>query len=546
MVASMRRCPGILAIALASLVGWAEVFAGSADPGDPLLPVADEIRREATLPAHGPIGRPLPLAGHWNTGTLPNGFSPDYQMDMIRQGHYLLPWFQMPKPDQDKGTAYYEAPVKKAAAQKLPISLVGTQWERVLSSDAAFLKLPAEQNPNVVSTFGGILPKVSPFGPEQPWRQAGQHWTTGKLMRTLQSWYPNPPLVLFVSNNEHDRLSWTEVETDRRYFQQYGLAKDRNFKRKVVGDGWIPRYRQLLQGMRENLSPAWAGAARFIGYGAFETWSYGLQGNWERFSLHTDDRFSPWPLAWQGASVPYYMYNFNRGQTDHTVYSPQIHAMNWLFMLEEAQRMSPDFWFEISTWDGHTKERSSDKRLQLAEGGKPYGPERYEGLVQFGAWLTRPRVVREFRFWNEMRIHQEPYFNSVMAVVDRVHTDSLLRRFWRKGELVGNPSRPHPFQTDVPIRDQKISRWYLLNTDLDPAQPWIWSTELPVYAIALVAGQAPRREWLVYAFSPQQNRPAVEVEIPGYRTVTVAASPGGEFSHVQEETGGVVALATKP
>lgn len=499
---------------------------------DDRLSTVEEIRQEAIRTESDPIGHSLPLAGHWNMGALPNGFNPDYQMKMIEQGHYLLPWFQMPDPVRNQDSTYYVGAIKKAAMLGLPISLVGTQWEKLLSTDPSFFKLPTDQNPNVVSLLGITLPKVSPFGPEEPWLQVGRRWTSGTMMAALQKWYPNPPLVLFVSNNEHNRLLWTEAEIDQRYVKQYGLGQDDNFKRRVIGDGWVSRYRQLLLGMREALSPEWAGKSRFIGYNALQTWSYGLQNSWDRYSLHTEDRNSPWPLVWEGASMPYYMYDFQKAQNDYTVYSPQVHAMNWLFMLEEARKQSPEFWFELSTWDGHGED--DDKRQSLAKTGGGYNPARYGGLVQFGAWLVRPRVVREFRFWKETLKDEVAYFDAVMAVVDRVHNQPDLRRFWRKGELLANPTRQHPFQSEIPLQHQTINRWYLLNTNLDPALPWSKATELPVYAIALVLGNAPNREWLVYGFSPLAERGNVKVVIPGYREVSISATPSGTFSLVRE------------
>ena len=39
--------------------------------------------------------------------------------------------------------------------------------------------------------------------------------------------------------------------------------------------------------------------------------------------------------------------------TDYTLWSPQIETMNWVFMLDEVQRTRPEFWFELSTWDGN-------------------------------------------------------------------------------------------------------------------------------------------------------------------------------------------------
>jgi hypothetical protein len=36
--------------------------------------------------------------------------------------------------------------------------------------------------------------------------------------------------------------------------------------------------------------------------------------------------------------------------------------MNWTFMLDEAFRTNPNFWFELSTWDGYEPTLPNDKR----------------------------------------------------------------------------------------------------------------------------------------------------------------------------------------
>lgn len=48
------------------------------------------------------------------------------------------------------------------------------------------------------------------------------HFRITPAMDRLQEIYPFPPLVLFVSNNEHDRLKWTEVEKSKRYLGKLG------------------------------------------------------------------------------------------------------------------------------------------------------------------------------------------------------------------------------------------------------------------------------------------------------------------------------------
>jgi len=67
------------------------------------------------------------------------------------------------------------------------------------------------------------------------------------------------------------------------------------------------------------------------------------------YSLTTQGRIDPWPLAWDGGSPSFYNHSWNPA-ADYTVWSPQIESMNWPFMLDEALKLNPKFWFEISVW----------------------------------------------------------------------------------------------------------------------------------------------------------------------------------------------------
>lgn len=529
---TIGRRKGLFLVTLLSVVilqPWLGPQTSAAD-NDVLRPVAEEIRYEATLSNNSKIGRPLPLTAHWNTGELSGGFNPEYQMAMIEKGHYLLPWFQMPDLKKPLETTYYEEPLKKAASLNLPFVLKGTQWEEQLTLDTKYSSLPAGQNPNVVDTNGNVLPGLCPFSPTAPWAEVGKAWTANSTLTLLQQWYPNPPKVIFLSNNEARRLRWTEVETSQRYLSTYGLTKDADFKRKVVGEGWITRYRYLQDGMRDGLTAkAWKEQASFVGYNAFGPRAFGRWAEWDIYSLHTSGAIEPWPLAWDGASPPTYLDSWSP-ITDYTVMSPQIEAMNWIFMLNEAYELNPEFWFEISTYDG-----GPEKLAYFTSLGQTYSPARYGGMIQFQLWLLRPRAVREFRPWTDTVQNAEPYFLPIVEAVDRVHTNSILRKFWRKGQLVVNPAHSHPYDSNVPDNYKAASRWFLLDTNLDPSRPWSLTTELPVFSIALLLGQAPEREWLIYAHSPLAERKDVTVTLPGYGPVKINANPSGTFFHASEK-----------
>src|SRR5690606_13556822 len=104
------------------------------------------------------------------------------------------------------------------------------------------------------------------------------------------------------------------------------------------------------------------------------------------------------------------------------------------------------------------------------------------------------------------------------------------------GELVANPKHSHPYQTLLPEDFAKKQRWFLLDTSVDPKRPWNLYTNLPVFALALVRGKAPNREWLVYAHAPLEPQKGVEIEIPGYRSITTDVAIEGTFVHITESS----------
>src|SRR5207244_13429401 len=89
---------------LLAALSLAPRFAACADAAR----VADEIRIEAIRSNQDATGRPLPLASHWTTGIHPlsKGWAPVQQMQLIEQGHYLLPWFQHPDSEDEFDNDY--------------------------------------------------------------------------------------------------------------------------------------------------------------------------------------------------------------------------------------------------------------------------------------------------------------------------------------------------------------------------------------------------------------------------------------------------------
>jgi hypothetical protein len=537
--------------------------------------VAAVIRREALMPPRGPHGRPLPLASHWNQGTVKGTFEPDHQIALLQQGHHILPWMSWPTgdPDSERFAAYYERLLKYFAALNLPVSIRGTQWNAMLVKKR-YRDGPASQWAGTIAPDGRRLAKLSPFGAISPWKDPSHEYVDTPAMRRAQELYPDPPLVLWVSNNEPPDLRWAKhgplEELSKRYLEQFGRDRSDEFRRLVVAEGWIERYQVMFQAMREKLAnETWKRNVRFVGYGAFGPAHFGRWDGWKVYSLSTDRWTSPHWLYWQGGSPSYYTNNWSDNR-DHWVFSTQVESMNWVFMLDEAWQANPDFWFEISTWDGNDvkawlqgvgatvpselavkssrqltpRQRNEldeklikkSKTLQYMVDGQDYPPERAAGWLQFGMWLLRPRAVREFRGHATPLEPVKPYWMETVKAVDRVYANKTLTEFWRHGELVANPARRHPYQIDIPNKYEHIHRWYLLSTNLDPKHHWDQHTNIPVFSIALVRGQIGSRRWVLYAHSPLKDRRQVVITIPDYGTVAVDVPRAGAFYLVEERT----------
>ncbi len=270
---------------------------------------------------------------------------------------------------------------------------------------------------------------------------------------------------------------------------------------------------------------------------AFGPPHFGRMDNWYIHSFVTEERLDSWPLVWEGGSPSYYTHNWNES-TDYRVWSPQVESQNWICMLEGTYRERPDFWFEISVWDGNpaSREKSKYRRKMdfYIERGQRWSPERYAGFVQFGLWLLTPRVVREFRGSTVPRAEFAQDFEALVGAVDRVWTNPVLKDFWRQGKLVPNRAWKHPYQKNIPEKWKTADRWFQLDTSLDPPRPWELATELPVFALARVLGKKGDRRWLLYAHSPVEPRRGVEITIPEWGKVTVDVTPGGNFYLIRE------------
>jgi hypothetical protein len=313
----------------------------------------------------------------------------------------------------------------------------------------------------------------------------------------------------------------------------YGTLAERREIQAILGEARTWEGRRLPTGRgRRGLDRALSGAP--AGYAG---WS------------DQPGRICPHPLMWDGGSPSYYTHDWNPS-TDYTTWSPQIEFQNLVFMQQEAYRLNPEFWLEFSVWDGYDgptrASQYTPKRDVYQQRGQTYDPHRYAGFVQFGMWLLRPRVVREYRGWTFPVEEGLPYFMAIVQAVDRVHLDPVLREFWRHGKLVPNRARQHPYRSGIPEAYAAVDRWFLLDADANPPdEPWSLSQVIPVFSLALMQGASPERRWLVYAHAPLGDRQNVQITIPDYRQVTLDVSRGGSFSLLDEQTGEVSSIESR-
>ncbi|MBI2378492.1 MAG: hypothetical protein HYV07_31120 [Deltaproteobacteria bacterium] len=508
----IRRIPSSIVVVALS------IFTPKTEASEPPSAVVELLRE---LSRDGSEGRPLPVAAHWATGAGDQTFTTPYQLELLAKGHHVLPTVLAGPKKIVERPGPLSASLATLRQWGAPFSLRVAQPEMTIfrkdwpkDDPGKWRRAPAEESPFAVGLTGTIELRLSPFGAVDPWREAGLSFTRDAPFLALQAAYPEPPLVIFLSNDEAKKLKGALHLKERRFVERFGLTLSSSTADRAAAEGWRERYGALIGGWREGMSKRWRDVTKFVGYKSF--------GN----------------LAWDGAAPSYYTYDWN-DSTDFTLDSPQVHAMSFVPPLERLRARKGGYWFELSVWDGNCGSaprcaKKRQKRDLYAARGQSFTPERYAGFVQFGMWLTTPRVVREFRPSLAAREDFGAHFEALVAAVDRVWKSPVLSEFWRQGELVPNPERTNPDEPR-PGTEPEDPRWFLLSTSLDPKSPWSGSTELPVFALARVRGPKRQREWLVYAHSPLGARAAVEVTIPSLGKVKIDSTPSGTF-HVVRET----------
>jgi hypothetical protein len=463
-------------------------------------------------------------------------------MEQIRAGHHWLLtfWWGDFRAWSDEAEAYYRPAIDEARRRGIPIAVLSTQWERILYEDPRWKRLPLEDSPLEFDLSMRRLDTLSPFGAIAPWREAGEAWARAPILRRLQELYPDPPYVVLLSNNEAKKTKQHQVLNSIRYRRAYGDGRSAEERRRSIGNGLIERQSAMVDGLRTNLG-AWKDEAIIAGWGGANS-NLGRRG-WlgetnPNFGWTVPGRLNIAPFIWDGIAAKYYVDSaVRRTADDHSLFSPTVQIMNMALDLDFACRTRGDFYWEITTWFDHKFLRSL--RSIPAEDVTA----RYGGFVRFGMWIARPRAVRHFSLRDEGLDRIGHLLTELMAAVDEVHADPVLRSFWQTAELVPNEARKHPSRHDIPPEYAKFPRWYALDTNLDPKRPWNIDTELPVWALAMVQGEEGSRRWLVFAQAPLGDQPRVVVTVPSRGPVTVRATPRGCYFVVDESSGTTTSLA---
>ena len=537
--------------------------AGAAVPKDS---AAGEIAHWAELPADGPEGRPLPLAGSWMADKM---YGPDRFVELIDGGHHMLITFLDPsfvaarrdeKSQADRIDSYYRAPLEYARQHNLPIAIRGWNWsDSVIKYQDLRQKkgeeIPLDEQARMVID-GKPGRRVDPFGPVKAWQEWGEFWFGNGMMQQIQEIYPDPPMVLFLNNNEGPKVRNPNQIPDgyERMVAQFGEGPD---KTRAIREGYRTRYAAMFAAAREAMvKPAWKKNVKFVAYNAL--WGTGYIGHGNRpqrgIWFEPDEGWLEWRMN-DGAMPELYDNDWQPGKSDHTPNGPQVEAMSYYSVQDRLFERDPDLYWASIVWEGARMgnvwrgRRSTSKPYRYATRGQRWDFRRYEGWMQFCLWATRARSFREFR-WppSDRHAYDEGIWNTLIDVVDRPWKNKTLREFWRFGELVPNPDQKHPFpiSEDQPEWIKELDRWYLLTCDANPPRKeWNHHTKLNVFALAMELGDEPNRRWLLYAHAPLGAVPDAAVTLPGFGQVALESVPkSGSFFLVRENDESVRPLIT--
>lgn len=571
--------PALAAVGCLFAVAAAASFAQNNDTVSEPRSAAADIAHWATQPANGPEGRPMPLTGSWNIGRWyqqpwagwgkggdftqkpgvahpkPQAWDPTYFTELIEQGRYVLPTFPDPmtmgatEGELVRLDVRFEPALRYAAKHNLPIAFRDWNLADVVARHERHKEggFSNEETARFIKNGKQLGRKASPIGEVERWREFGRAWGGSGFIAAMAEIYPDPPLVVYLNNNEAGKVRVRDLdESATRFVARYGAGLSREEKAKILHDGYRERYHATFDAARAAAPEGWADAMTFVAYNAFP-WPKLRHGTPLRVEDQDDltDVYHTWSY-FDGAIPENYMNNWQvgRGKTDFSSWSPQAESTTYWPMSQAVFEANPDYYFAMIGWEGGIPSQRGSPPNAYATGSfgggavKKWDFDRYEGMLQFGLWAGRPRVYREFRGGATRDAYYQKTWERYLDMVDRVWKTPALQPFWKHGELVENPEIIWQ-----PGNAGDLKRWYVLHSDVNPpANTWpkIYtrgSTKLRVFPLAIRLGEEPNRRWLLYAHAPLGAVAQAPITLPGYGKVTVDVSRSGSFYIIDEASG---------
>lgn len=500
-------------------------------------------------------GRLLPVSGNWNADA--DKFSPNYFVELIRQGHHVAVAFLDPQSAafnastqdgrvgpklQEALDTYYRPALEFAKAHNLPIVFRGWNWaadpsnyQQKLATQRG-VEFATEDLAAVLVDGKPDFNTTDPLGPIAAWETWGQFWFGNVLMRELQKIYPNPPLVIFLNNNEAgDGAGAGGYEKSDRFVAKFGdQIKERSEVNKIIREGYAERYAAMFEAAKDSLiSPAWKKNARFVAYNTIFGAAYFGNGRFPMPGVGFDMELGPtkWRI-YDGSMPEAYDNDWQLGKRDYTPWNMQTEMGAVHGFENHIRKERPNFISGMILWDGAIMSevfrgrRGTSKPFYLASRGLRWDFDRYEGWATFATWALRPTLLWEFRAGEPLDAMRLGTWEAQLRMTDQVWNTPVLREFWERGTLVPNTEQEpwfNQFPEDTPEWVKKLDRYFLLTSDANPprAEWHQHQTTLRVIAQALEVGEKPNRRWLIIAHSPEKATPASSISLPGYGPVAL-------------------------
>ena len=463
----------------------------SAGPNS-LTETANSITREA-LNAFSPTSiHSLPLLSHSQIST--GALSPMEQIDRIEQGeHILVTWNLDAYYESSLGQDYYEDSIKRAKSLNLPLVFLMPSPESALLYNDYYASMNIKNTPSVVTNQNSKLKKLSPFVNDTLWKEVAKEQATMYILKKIQEWYPNPPLIVFTCKDETPKLQWSEIETSSRYIKRYSIGQDDNFKRTLIASKWIEKYRVLHESFKDNLTQsAWKRKSKFISNNRLSE-DMGKAG-WQKNATFTNLYTNIWPLTADGITVNF---ELKSAKDTYSSNSPQTLINNLPFMLGEANEINPS----IAT------------KLSIKDNGLLNDKDDYKGFAQFALWFLRPSIVEQ-----SSTSYNDEFFNELSNSIELIYQNETLKDFWLNGELLENKVQKNINNINLNNCNNK-ARWYILNDD-----------SLDITSFMLKMGN----KYLLYAQSKNKAPIKTKITVNDDFSVNTDIDSFGSFYYISE------------